>query len=199
MQQSILKQAEPLEVNASETVEQRLERLEKRLTVLERANAAPDSICLVVASGNLDHHLMALNIATGAAAMGCKVRLFFTFWGTAALRDQQGGDASDKTFMDKMMGWMLPTGTTELKLSKMDMWGIGRSMMRKRMKEQGAADLDELFEMARESGVEMSVCEMSLNLLGLKMDDLCQSEGLECCGVGAFLGHALESKITMMI
>ena len=197
-----MKQAEPLAVSSGGTatgVEQRLEQLEQRLSVLEQASAGPDSICLVVASGSLDHHLMALNIATGAAAMGCKVRLFFTFWGTAALRDKKGAGSDDKTFMDKMMGWMLPSGTTELKLSNMDMWGIGRSMMRKRMKEQGAADLDELFEMARESGVEISVCEMSLNLLGLRMDDLCQTEGIECCGVGAFLGHALESKITMLI
>lgn len=185
----------------SQSLEQRLEALEQRLGALEGtvASTEGDSICLVVYSGSLDRMLMALNIATGAAAMGCKVRIFFTFWGTTVLRSNNIADSGDRPFMDRMLGWMLPTGASEMKLSTMNMWGIGRSMIRKRMKEQGAADLDELFEMARESGVEILVCEMSMNLLGLKMEDLCESEGISCCGVGAFLGHALNSKITLLI
>jgi len=181
-----------------------LAALEQRVEVLERSQAsADDSVCIVVYSGTLDKLLATMNIATGAAAMGCKVRLFFTFWGTAALRNADGAaeaeEKADRNFMDKMMGWMLPSGPSDLKLSTMNMWGMGKSMIRKRMKEQGAADLDELFQMARDCDVEINVCEMSMNLLGLSMEDLCEHEGIKCCGVGTFLGYALDSKVTLFV
>jgi len=154
-------------------------------------------VSLVVYSGALDKLLAAMNIATGAASMGCEVHLFFTFWATSAMRKDE--PSGKKSAMEKLFGMMLPAGIDDLKLSTMNMGGIGTAMIKRRMKHKNIADLDKLFKMAEELGVKISICEMSLDLMGMTMDDLRHYPCMEVCGVGTFMARALESKVTLFI
>lgn len=113
--------------------------VEKELLQLkERLDAMPgkeNKLSMVIFSGDLDKQLGAMIIATGAAAMGMQVRLFFTFWGTAALRDP-AKKVGGKNFMGKMFGFMLPKGRNKLKLSQMHMAGLGTAMLKDLMKKK---------------------------------------------------------------
>jgi len=112
---------------------------------------------------------------------------------------RRGALSGKKTTVEKMFGMMLPAGTGKLKLSTMNWGGIGASMIKKRMKEKGIADLDQLFAMAAETGVQISICEMSMDLMGMTMDDMREYPGLQQCGVGTFMSHALDSNVTLFI
>jgi peroxiredoxin family protein len=175
----------------------RVEALEAELETL-RANAPEDKLSMVVMSGDLDHQLAAFIIATGAAAMFEKVTMFFTFWATAALRDPKKGSV-DKDMMGSMFGMMLPKGTPDLKLSQMHMAGMGTSMLKGLMKKKGVMSLDQLIKTAGENGVEIFVCEMSMDLMGMKQEELIDYPGLKLAGVATFLGQAGTSKSTLFI
>jgi len=175
----------------------RVEALEAELETL-RANAPEDKLSMVVMSGDLDHQLAAFIIATGAAAMFEKVTMFFTFWATAALRDPKKGSV-EKDMMGSMFGMMLPKGTPDLKLSQMHMAGMGTSMLKGLMQKKGVMSLDQLITTAGENGVEIFVCEMSMNLMGMKQEELIDYPGLKLAGVATFLGQAGTSKSTLFI
>jgi len=174
----------------------RVEALEAELGTL-RANAPEDKLSMVVMSGDLDHLLAAFIIATGAAAMFEKVTMFFTFWATAALRDPKKS-AGSKDIMGSMFGMMLPKGTSDLKLSQMHMAGMGTAMLKGLMK-KNVMSLEQLIQTAGESGVEIFVCEMSMNLMGMKREELIDYPGLKLAGVGTFLGQAGTSKSSLFI
>ena len=157
-----------------------------------------NKLSMVVFSGDLDKMLASMIIATGAAAMGMKVVMFFTFWGTAALRDAKK-QAGGKDFMSKMFGWMLPKGRNELKLSQMNMGGMGTSMLKGLMKKKNAPTLDQLFEIAATLGVEIKVCEMSMDLMGFKHEELIDYPGMDFVGVATFLAHAKNSVNQLFI
>jgi peroxiredoxin family protein len=157
-----------------------------------------DKLSMVVFSGDLDKVLAAMIIAVGAAAMDMKVVLFFTFWGTAALRKPQthiGG----KNLMSRMFGWMLPTGHNKLKLSNMNMGGMGTAMMKSLMKKKGAPDLGRLFGQAAELGVKIYVCEMSMDLMGFKREEIIDYPDVEYVGVATFMAHASSSSNQLFI
>jgi peroxiredoxin family protein len=175
----------------------RVEALEAELETL-RANAPEDKLSMVVMSGDLDHLLAAFIIATGAAAMFEKVTMFFTFWATAALRDPNKG-AGGKDMMGSMFGMMLPKGTPDFKLSQMHMAGMGTAMLKGLMKKKGVMSLEQLIKTAGENGVEIFVCEMSMNLMGMKQAELIDYPGLKLAGVATFLGQAGTSKSTLFI
>ena len=157
-----------------------------------------NKLSMVVFSGDLDKMLASMIIATGAAAMGMKVVMFFTFWGTAALRDAKK-QATGKDFMSKMFGWMLPKGRNELKLSQMNMGGMGTAMLRGLMKKKNAPTLDQLFDIAGQLGVEIKVCEMSMDLMGFKHEELIDYPGMDFVGVATFLAHAKNSVNQLFI
>jgi peroxiredoxin family protein len=142
-----------------------LAELEKK--VQELGAGKQNKLAMVVFSGDLDKLLAAMIIAT-AAAMGMKVVQFFTFWGTAALR-KPDAQVNGKDFMSKMFGWMLPKGRNKVKLSQMNMGGMGTAMMKGLMKKKNAPSLDQLFEIAAQLGVEIKVCEMSMDLWASNM------------------------------
>lgn len=176
--------------------EEMLTRLQEKVSEME--SNRKDKLTLVVFSGELDKLLAAMIIATGATAMDMEVKLFFTFWATAALRDPKK-HAKGKNFMSKMFGFMLPKGAKKVKLSKMHMGGMGKAMLVNLMKKKRVATLDELFETAGELGVEINVCEMSMDLMGFKREELIDYPKLNICGVGTFLADAEESKIQLFI
>jgi len=168
----------------------------ERIEALERSQPQ-DRLCLCVFSGDLDKMIAAFVIATGAAASGMDVRMFFTFWGTSALRD--AGKSADKNLVGKMFGWMLPKGVRKLKLSKMQMLGAGRAMIRSIMKKQGVASLEEMLDIAAELGVRILVCTMSMDLMQIKRTELIDYPHLEFVGVASFIELTAEAKSTLFI
>jgi peroxiredoxin family protein len=162
------------------------------------AEVAENKASIIVFSGDLDKVLAAFVIATGAVAMGMEVVMFFTFWGTPVLRDP-GKRVGGKDFMGKMFGFMLPKGRNAIKLSQMHMAGMGTSMMKSLMKKKNVASLDEMLDMAGELGVKISICEMSMGLMGLKREEFIDYPGLNYVGVATFLEQAKNSKIQLFI
>lgn len=157
---------------------------------------AMDGKTIVVFSGDLDRALASFIIANGAAAMGRKVTMFFTFWGLTILRRPEK-QTVEKSFVEKMFGFMLPRGTKKLKLSRMNMAGMGSFMMRDIMRQKNVDSLDELIRKARAAGVRMVACTMSMDVMGIRQEELI--DGVELGGVGAYLGDAEESDVNLFI
>jgi len=176
--------------------ETQITALQNKINKLEAGTK--DQLSMVVFSGDLDKILAAMIIATGAAAFDMKVKLFFTFWATAALRDPKKS-VKGKNFMAKMFGMMLPKGSGKLSLSKMNMGGMGTSMMKGIMKKNKVASLEEMFATAGELGIEINICEMSMNLMGFKKEEMIDYPKMTVCGVATFLSDAQESKIQLFI
>ncbi|MEO0106368.1 MAG: DsrE/DsrF/DrsH-like family protein [candidate division WOR-3 bacterium] len=158
---------------------------------------AQDRVSIIVFSGELDKCLAAFIIGTGAAASGMEVDMFFTFWGLSVLR-KKGVKVKGKSFIEKMFGMMLPKGADNLALSKMNMLGIGTNMMKDVMKKKKVASLPELIDIARQLGVNLYACEMSMNVMGLKREELI--DGLKgVVGVATYLENASKAQITLFI
>ena len=180
----------------SADLEKQISDLKEKITKME--NGTKDQLSMVVFSGDLDKILAAMIISTGAAAYDMKVKLFFTFWAISALRDPQKS-AKGKNLIEKIFGMMLPRGTNNLKLSKMHMGGMGTSMIKGIMKKHRVPSLQEMFKTAGELGVEINICEMSMNLMGFKKEEMIDYPFLTICGVATFLSDAQESKIQLFI
>jgi peroxiredoxin family protein len=180
---------------------ERVSALEERLAQLEaqmqqvREELPENRVSIIVFSGDLDKVLPAFIIATGAAAMGMQVSLFFTFWGLNALKKRR--DLSGKDFLEKLFALMTPVGMEGLGVSKMNFFGIGAKLLRTLMKRKQVASLEELAQMAREMGVKIIACQMSMDVLGITKDELW--DGIEVGGVATFLADATKSKITLFI
>jgi peroxiredoxin family protein len=164
---------------------------------LVRGSGQQEKLSLIVFSGSLDRLIAAFVLATGAAAMGMQVSMFFTFWGTAALRRESV--YVKKTLLERMFGWILPKGSKRLPLSQMNMAGGGPAMIRYIMKKNGVASVEEMIELSKELGVELNVCSMSMDLLGMKPDELIDYPGRSFCGVAKFIETAAPGKITMFL
>jgi peroxiredoxin family protein len=137
-----------------------------------------DKVSIVVHSGDMDKLYSALIIGNGALAMGMEASLFFTFWGLMRLK--KGG---------------LEKGP----LSKMNMLGLGRWMIRRRMKKCNVASLERLFKDFLELGGKVIACDMTMEIMGVKADDLRQDLITECGAVGTFIQEARESKVSLFI
>ena len=178
-------------------IEEQLAALKSRIDVLDKKATDP-KVSMIVFSGDLDKVLASFVIATGAVAMGMEAVMFFTFWGTPVLRDKKKA-VGGKDVMSKMFGTMLPKGTGEVKLSKMNMAGMGTAMMKSLMKKKNVASLEQMLAMAEELGVKIYVCEMSMDLMGFKRDEMIDYENLTFCGVAKFLEEAGNSRIQLFI
>lgn len=178
-------------------IEKQLSELKSRIDVLDKKTTEP-KVSMIVFSGDLDKILASFVVATGSVAMGMDVVMFFTFWGTTALRDKNKS-VGGKDTMGKMFGAMLPRGTGAVKLSKMNMGGMGTAMMKSLMKKKNVASLEQMLEMAEELGVKIYVCEMSMDLMGFKREEMIDYQGLEFCGVAKFLEEASNSRIQLFI
>jgi peroxiredoxin family protein len=155
-----------------------------------------DRKTLVVFSGDLDKVMAAFIIGNGAATMGAKVSMFFTFWGLNALRREQPPPVL-KTPIEKMFGFMMPRGAERLKLSKMNMLGAGTLMMKHVMHEKRVDSLPSLISQARHAGIRMIACTMTMDVMGIKQEELI--EGVELGGVATFLGEADQSGTTLFV
>ena len=166
------------------------------LTKEKAAGESVDGKTIIVFSGDLDKVLASFIIANGAAAMGRKVTMFFTFWGLNALRKSRSLPVR-KPFMDKMFGAMMPKGADKLKLSKMNMAGMGTAMMKKVMNDKNVDSLEMLMKHAMENGVKLIACTMSMDIMGITKEELI--DGIELAGVASYLGDAEESNVNLFI
>jgi len=179
-----------------EALIQRITDLEKKIQLIQ--GQRKDQLTMVVFSNDLDRILAALIIAVGAAAMDTEVRMFFTFWAISALRDPKK-KGKGKDMKSKMFGVMLPHGISQLKLSKLNMEGLGKDMIKGIMKHKKMVSPEELLETAGELGVHIDVCEMSMLLMGFKKEEMIDYPHLGYCGVATFLADAGESSIQLFI
>jgi len=180
-----------------QNMEEQFTKLKSQVEALEK-KAPENKLSMVVFSGDMDKVLASFVIATGAVAMGMDVVMFFTFWGTPVLRDKKKS-VGGKDVMGKMFGAMLPKGTCEVKLSKMNMGGMGTAMMKSLMKKKNVASLEQMLELAEELGVRIYICEMSMDLMGFKREEMIDYSNLTYCGVAKFLEEAQSSKVQLFI
>ncbi|MCX7924602.1 MAG: DsrE/DsrF/DrsH-like family protein [Fimbriimonadales bacterium] len=189
-QSAVIERAAP-DLNA---LQEQIQQLQAQVDAL-RAQSPENRLSMVVFSGDLDRVLAAFVIASGAAASGMEVSMFFTFWGLTALRQKR--ETRGKTLFQKLMGWMTPVGTRGLGVSKMNFGGIGAKMLRTMMRQQGVPQIEEMAQMARDLGVRIVACQMSMDVMGIHKDELV--DGIEVGGVATFLGDATKSKATLFI
>ena len=175
----------------------------KITAVVEKGKGLPPSpvaggndTTLIVFSDDMDKALASLVIANGAASAGKKVTLFFTFWGLNVIKKPKK-PAVKKDLMGRMFGMMLPSSLHKLALSKLHMAGMGSAMMKGRMKGLKIDTLQEMLDSAIASGVRMVACNMSMEVMGVKMEELV--DGVEAGGVAAMLEAADTSRGTFFI
>ncbi|MEF2244097.1 MULTISPECIES: DsrE/DsrF/DrsH-like family protein [unclassified Paenibacillus] len=151
---------------------------------------------IVLFSGELDKAIAAFIIANGAAAYEQEVTIFFTFWGLNTLRKSESV-AVKKGLLEKAFGWMMPKGANKLGLSKMNFAGAGPKMIKHVMKKHNVLTLPQLIELAKEQGVRLVACTMTMDLLGLQKEELL--DDIEYGGVGAYLGDASQGNVNLFI
>ena len=151
---------------------------------------------IVVFSSDYDKLVASFVIANGAAAMGSKVTMFFTFWGINALRRSKHVSVQ-KNIVEKMFGWMMPRGVDKLKLSKLNMGGMGLAMLKDIMRKKNVQSLPEMIKSAQDAGVRLVVCTMSMDLMGIKREELI--DGVEEGGVATYLDRAEAGNVNLFI
>lgn len=171
----------------------KLQELQERLDKLEAKNS---KLTMVLFSGDFDKVMAAFIIANGALAMGKEVTMFVTFWGLDAIKKPDMGTAG-KNVLEKMVTWMRPKGPTKLPTSKMNFGGIGPKLFQYMMGKRNIESVSSLIEMAREFGVRIVACQMSMDVMGIKQEDLI--DGIEFGGVAVFLSESYGSNTTLFV
>lgn len=152
------------------------------------------NMTMVVFSGDLDKAIAAFIIANGALTMGKKVTMFFTFWGLSILKKK---NLAKKSFIEKMFAMMLPKNSQDLPVSKMNFFGIGAKMIRSVMKKKNIMSLEELMKKAKDLGVNITACTMSMDVMGISKEELI--DGINYGGVGQYLGETEKSNNNLFI
>lgn len=161
----------------------------------QTAEGVSSGLSILVMSSDLDKVLAAMVIANGAVAMEMPVTIFFAFWGINALRKDEPMRVK-KGLVDRMFGFMMPRGLSRLKLSRMNMAGMGTYMMKRVMKSKNVFSLEQLFDTAAQNGVEFIACTMSMDMMGIRKEEL--RDGVNLGGVGRFLESADQAKIHLI-
>jgi peroxiredoxin family protein len=182
--------ATPVSVNVDDLV-RRVNELAAQVAEL-RAAMPEDRVTLGLLSGDFDKTMAAFIIALGCRAYDIEVDMFVTFWGTAVFRDKK--KKVDKGALDRMFGIMLPNGSTQLPMSKMQMLGIGPKMIRRVMADRGATSLEDLIRQAGEMGVKVHLCTMTMDIMGMKEEEMVDYPGLDFVGVGQFVDMMNRSR-----
>lgn len=151
---------------------------------------------LILFSDDLDKVLATFVLANGAAATGRKVSIFFTFWGLNAIKKTNRPKVT-KDFFGRMFSWMLPSDSTRLALSKMNMMGMGAKMMRYLMRKKGVDSLEELRQQAVDNGVEFIACQMSMDVMGVRREELL--DNVTVGGVATYMERAEKANVNLFI
>ncbi len=183
-------------------------RAEGGIQIVEIEKAAPQVVeatqpqtseqgkTLILFSDDLDKTLATFVLANGAAATGKKVSIFFTFWGLNAIKKVRKPKVK-KDIFGRMFGWMLPADSTHLALSKMNMLGIGSKMMRYLMRKKGVDSLETLRQQAIDLGVEFIACQMSMDVMGIKREELL--DNVTVGGVASYMERAEQANVNLFI
>ncbi len=150
----------------------------------------------VLFSDDLDKALATFVLANGAAATGEKVTIFFTFWGLNAIK-KSDKPAVKKDMFGKMFSKMLPSDTSGLKLSKMNMMGMGSKMMRHIMKRKNIDSLEQLRDAAVRNGVEFIACQMSMDVMGVHKNELL--DNVTIGGVATYMNRTEDANLNLFI
>ena len=156
----------------------------------------PKDKTMVVFSGDLDKAIASLIIANGALSMDRNVTMFFTFWGLNILRKNNGPKVK-KNLIEKMFGKMMPQGTSKLKLSQMNMGGMGAGMIKGLMKKHNVPSIEELLQQVIDNGAKIIACQMSMDLMGIRREELI--EGVEIGGVANYLDASEDAGTNLFI
>ena len=151
---------------------------------------------LVIFSGDMDKALAGCIIANGVIASGHEASMFFTFWGLNLLRKNTRVKV-EKTFIERMFGWMMPRGTQKASLSQMNMGGLGTAMIKNIMKQKNVDSLETMLQTAIDNGVRIQACQMSMDLMGIKREELI--DGIEVVGVASMLAASDHSNGVIFI
>lgn len=173
---------------------QTLEDLARQVAQIDKKVPA-DRVSLLVFSGEMDNLLAAFIVATGAAAMGSEVHMFFTFWGLNALRTTTV--YADKSIPEKMIAAMLPSDPGRLPTSRLNLLGVGPVFFRKVMDQNCVESLPSLIQVARDLDVKLVACEMSMGVMGIRRDELI--DGVTYGGVAGYLETASDARVTLFI
>lgn len=167
-------------------------------SLVPQAHAEVPQCTLLVLHNDREALLAALLVAVGAASQGMNVMMFFTFWGLNLLRGENPAMPKEKvTWAQRMFKWMMPKGPAQQKLGKLDMAGMGRSMLGSIMKSYSLMDIPELMATAEEQGVQFVACTMSMQVMGITKRDLAPRGNLEYGGVAAFVEAASRSRMSL--
>ena len=177
------------------SAEDRLAAIEARLEKIEASAPRVDQVTLLVFSGELDKVLAGLLIASTAASMGMNVTVFFTFWGINVLKEKRS--FSGKGVKERMIDMMTPTGPGSMGVSQMNMLGAGRTMLKQMMRDKDIVSAEELLEIARDSGVRLVACSMTMQVMGIREEEL--AGGIEVAGAASYLVDASHSGCTLFI
>jgi peroxiredoxin family protein len=172
----------------------RVSALEARLAALE-PRVPKHKTTIVLFSGDMDKVMAAYVIATGSAAMGLETCVFHTFWGLMSLR--RGRSLHGKKLLQQALQLMTPAGIGELSPSRLAFAGAGARIFRKLMRDEDVQSPEQLFALARELGVKITACEMSMDVMGVRQDELV--DGVPVAGAAAYVADAAESRITLFI
>jgi len=172
-------------------------QIEPAAALAELKASKPDQVTIVLLSGDMDKAMASLIIATGAAAMGMKVTMFFTFWGLNVIR-KPGATSTAKDFLRRAFGMLNKGGADHLPLSKFHFAGLGSIMMKKVMKDNRMPGVPELLETAQDLGVKMIACTTTLGLLGISKDTLIDGVD-QLAGVSTYLAEAKNGSVNLFI
>lgn len=156
-----------------------------------------NSVAIIAFSGDLDKLFAAFTIATGAAASGMQVNMFFTFWGLKLIQ-QAAGNKKGLNWMQRLFGFMIKPGPAKRPISKMNMGGAGSFMLKQLMKRSKIPELGEMVNTAKSLGVQFTACTTSMQVMGINRESLVP-EVDHVAGVASFLADAKESNITLFI
>ena len=151
----------------------------------------------IIFSGEMDKVLAGFVLANAAAAMEDEVTMFFTFWGLNVLRKEHAPHTNGKTTLQRMFGMMMPHGPSHLALSHMNFAGVGPKLMSKAMSDQHVAPIEEMIATAREQGVKMVACTMSMDVMGIRKEELI--DDIEYAGAATYLAEADEANLNLFI
>ena len=172
-------------------------QVESDATLAKLQESKPDKVTIVLLSGEMDKAMAAFIIATGAAAMGMQVTMFFTFWGLNVIR-KPGASSAATDFLRKAFGFLNKGGADTLPLSKFNFGGMGSAMMKKVMKNNRMPGVPELIQTALDLDVKLIACTTTLGLLGISKETLI--DGIDqLAGVSTYLAEAKDGAVNLFI
>ena len=160
------------------------------------AKTSSGKMTIIVFSGEMDKVMAAFILAVTAASMGKEVVMFFTFWGLNVVK--KGDIIWDKGLMRLMLSVMNRGGVSRLPLSKLDMFGVGRWMMKKLMKDSKVSSIEEMIANAKKLGVKFYACTTTMGVMGLeKHNFIPEVDGF--VGAAKYLEHASEAEVNLFV